>query len=132
MKFQVQVKSGLTIISFKFSSLKLEEPENFKSGQVWKVTNLTWLEIKIIKTWPNLLMIFGRVWPYCGIQSDIPLLLMKFFNALKCIPPTSVESERVFSITGQFATKLRTKLDDDTLSSLVFLKAFIRMRPQTK
>jgi hypothetical protein len=31
-----------------------------------------------------------------------------------------VESERAFSITGQFATKLRTKLDDDTLSSLVF------------
>jgi hypothetical protein len=50
----------------------------------------------------------------------------KLFNALKCIPPTSVESERAFSITGQFATKLRTKLDDDTLSSLVFLKAFYK------
>ena len=32
LKFQVQVRSGLTIISFKFSSLKLEEPENFKSS----------------------------------------------------------------------------------------------------
>ena len=62
----------------------------------------------------------------CGIQSYIPLLLRKLFNALKCIPPTSVESERAFSITGQFATKLRTKLDDDTLSSLVFLKAFYK------
>ena len=45
LKFQVQVKSSLTIISFKFSSLKLEEVENFKSSQVWKVKNLTWLEI---------------------------------------------------------------------------------------
>ena len=43
-------------------------------------------------------------------------------NALQSIPPTSVESERAFSITGQFATKLRTKLADNTLNSLVFLK----------
>ena len=47
LKFQVQVKSSLTIISFKFSSLKLEEPENFKSSQVWKVTNLNLKFIKI-------------------------------------------------------------------------------------
>ena len=40
-------KSSLTIISFKFSSLKLEEPENFKSSQVWKVTNLNLKFIKI-------------------------------------------------------------------------------------
>jgi hypothetical protein len=39
--------------------------------------------------------------------------------------PTSVEIERAFSITGQFATKLRTELDD-ILSSLVFLKAFYK------
>ena len=62
----------------------------------------------------------------CGIQSGIPLLLRKLFNALKCIPQNSVESERAFSITGQFVTKLCTKLDDDTLSSLVFLKAFYK------
>ena len=31
-----------------------------------------------------------------------------------------------YKFTGQFATKLRTKLDDDTLSSLVFLKAFYK------
>ena len=62
----------------------------------------------------------------CGIQSDIPLLLKKLVNVLKCIHPTSVESERAFSITGPFATKLQTKLDDDTLSSLVVLKAFYK------
>jgi hypothetical protein len=39
LKFQVQVRSGLTIISFRFSGLKFEEPKNFKSGQVLKVTN---------------------------------------------------------------------------------------------
>ena len=62
----------------------------------------------------------------CGIQSDIPLLLRKLFTALKCFPPTSVESERAFSITGQFSTKLRTELDDDTLCSLIFSKAFYK------
>ena len=63
---------------------------------------------------------------FIDVSQDIPLLLRKLFNALKCISPTSVESERAFSITGQFVTKLRTKLDDDTLSSLVFLKAFYK------
>ena len=63
---------------------------------------------------------------FIDVSQDIPLLLRKLFNALKCTPSTSVESERAFSITGQFATKLRTKLDDDTLSSLVVLKAFYK------
>ena len=63
---------------------------------------------------------------FIDVSQDIPLLLRKLFNALNCIPPNSVESERAFSITGQFATKLCTKLDDDTLSSLVFLKAFYK------
>ena len=58
-----------------------------------------------------------------GSPSDIPPLLLKLFNALKSIPPTSVDCERAFSITGQYATKLRTSLNDETLDSLVFLKA---------
>ena len=81
--------------------------------------------IKSTKKRPNFIENLCDSYAQCGIQSDIPLLLRKLFNALKCIPPTSVESERAFSITGQFATKLRTKLDD-TLSSLVFLKAFYK------
>ena len=100
-KFQKNVKQKFIVLIFHFRNLKLSKGI-----------------IKIIKTFPNFLM--------CGIQSDIPLLLRKLVNALKCIPPTSVESERAFSITGQFATKLRTKLDDDTLSSLVFLNAFYK------
>jgi hypothetical protein len=54
------------------------------------------------------------------LGDDAYKIIRKLFNALKFICPTSVESERAFSITGQFATKLRTKLDDDTLCSLVF------------
>ena len=69
------------------------------------------------------LIFVKRTYAKCGSPGDIPPLLNKLFNALQSIPPTSVESERAFSITGQFATKLRTKLADNTLNSLVFLKA---------
>ena len=72
---------------------------------------------------PDFVIDLCKTYAKCGSPGDIPPLLNKLFNALQSIPPTSVESERAFSITGQFATKLRTKLADNTLDSLVFLKA---------
>ena len=71
---------------------------------------------------PDFIIDLCKTYAKCGSPGDIPPLLNKLFNALQSIPPTSVESERAFSITGQFATKLRTKLADNTLNSLVFLK----------
>ena len=53
-------------------------------------------------------------------------LLSKLFNALKTIVPSSIESERAFSVTGNFVTKLRTNLGDDTIDALVFLKSHYR------
>lgn len=50
--------------------------------------------------------------------ADIDLL----FNALITIPPTSTESERVFSISNNFCTKVRNSLKYETLDTLVFLK----------
>ena len=72
---------------------------------------------------PDFVIDLCKTYAKCGSPGDIPPLLNKLFIALQSIPPTSVESERAFSITGQFATKLRTKLADNTLDSLVFLKA---------
>lgn len=43
---------------------------------------------------------------------------------LKNIKPTSTDSERVFSIAGNIKTKLRNKLQDNTLNALVFLKSW--------
>ena len=48
------------------------------------------------------------------------------FNALKTIPPTSVEAERAFSSLGLFATKIRSLLQDDTLDALTFFKQTIK------
>ncbi|XP_023230454.1 uncharacterized protein LOC111641584 [Centruroides sculpturatus] len=44
-------------------------------------------------------------------------------NALKTIPPTSIESERAFSAAGLFITKLRTRLSDRSIDHLCFLKS---------
>ena len=53
-----------------------------------------------------------------------PPILDKLFGALKTIPPTSIESERIFSTCGLYVTKLRTRMNDDTLHSLVFLNKY--------
>ena len=45
--------------------------------------------------------------------------------------PTSVESERTFSMCRQFLTYLRTRMDDDTLDTLVFLKIVVLEREET-
>ena len=57
-------------------------------------------------------------------------ILEKLFRALKTIPPSSIESERAFSITGQFVTKLRSTLGDDSIDALVFLKSYYKNKPK--
>lgn len=55
--------------------------------------------------------------------------LEKAYQALLCIEPTSVESERCFSASGRFCTKIRSRLGDEILSDLTFLRAhFLRER----
>ncbi|GFW66483.1 uncharacterized protein TNCV_3310021 [Trichonephila clavipes] len=44
--------------------------------------------------------------------------IIKLCDALKTIPPTSVEAERAFSAAGLFVTKLRTRLSDKRLLSI--------------
>ena len=41
--------------------------------------------------------------------------------ALEGIPISSIEPQRVFSVTGSFVTKTRARLGDDSVDSLVFL-----------
>jgi DNA polymerase III sliding clamp (beta) subunit (PCNA family) len=53
--------------------------------------------------------------------------LKKLLDALKTIPPTSIESERAFSISSNFCTKKRSSLSDKSLNALTFLKYFFLM-----
>ena len=48
--------------------------------------------------------------------------LRKFFEALKSIPPSSIESEKTFCVTGFYNTKFRCSLGDHFINARVFLK----------
>ena len=45
-------------------------------------------------------------------------------EAIKSIRVSSVEAERVFSVSGSVVTKIRTRLADQTVDNLVFLKKY--------
>lgn len=53
-----------------------------------------------------------------------PENLEKLYIALKTIKPTSVEAERAFSALGYFGSKIRNRLNDDTLDALMFLRHY--------
>ena len=53
-----------------------------------------------------------------------PENLEKLFAALKTIRPTLVEPERAFSAMGLFVTKRRSRLNDNTLDALIFLRHY--------
>ena len=54
--------------------------------------------------------------------------IKSLFDALKTIPPTSIESERAFSAVGLFVTKLRTRLSDKSINNLSFLRAYYKRK----
>ena len=45
-------------------------------------------------------------------------------DALKSIPPTTVEAERAFSAAGLFVTKMRCRLGDKIIDELCFLRKY--------
>ena len=47
-------------------------------------------------------------------------------RSLLTIRPTSVEAERAFSATGLFATKIRNRLNDNTLNSMIVMLQFFQ------
>ena len=51
--------------------------------------------------------------------------LSQMYDALKTVPPTSVEAERVFSVTGQFYSEIRSRMSATTVDMLVFVKYFL-------
>jgi len=50
-------------------------------------------------------------------------------SALSSIKPTSTSNERTFSISANFCTKIRSRLADKSLNSLVFLK-YVYLKPK--
>ncbi len=54
------------------------------------------------------------------------ILINNFYQALESIPATSVESERFFSIVGNFLNKKRSRMSFKTLNSIVILNFYYR------
>lgn len=54
--------------------------------------------------------------------------LQTAYSWLLTIPPTSVEAERAFSAAGIFCTKLRSRLSDNSIDTLCFLRAYYQKR----
>lgn len=48
------------------------------------------------------------------------------YKYLLTIPPTSVEAERAFSAAGLICSQLRTRLTDESLSSICFLRGYFQ------
>jgi hypothetical protein len=45
---------------------------------------------------------------------------------LLTIPPSSVESERAFSSAGVLCTRIRTRLSDNVLDDMLFMRAYFQ------
>ena len=52
--------------------------------------------------------------------------LQVLYDALLTIPPTSVESERAFSVFGYFCNKIRCRLQTATINALIFLRQYYK------
>lgn len=57
---------------------------------------------------------------------NLGINLQLAFDYLKTIPPTSVESERCFFSAGLICSKIRSKLEDNTIDKLMFLRHYFR------
>ena len=53
-------------------------------------------------------------------------------DAIRSVPPTSVESERAFSAAGLFVTKLRTRLSDKIINALCLLRGYYNSDKNSK
>lgn len=56
--------------------------------------------------------------------------LERCYIDLTTIPPTSVESERVFSGCGKIVTKIRSSLNDESLDLMCFLRSYFKSEKQ--
>ena len=55
--------------------------------------------------------------------------LQKSLAMLSSLKPTSIASEQAFSVAGQFVTKIRSNLGDETLDALCLLRAYFQEVP---
>ena len=70
----------------------------------------------------NFRVVMGKEMSLFESTNTRPANLESLYQSLKTIRPTSVEPERAFSSMGLFSTRLRTRLSDESLDALVFMR----------
>lgn len=64
-----------------------------------------------------------RIFESIGVRSNYLELAYKYFLP---ISPTSIETERAFSAAGFIRSKVRSRLGDNILEALLFLRSYIQ------
>ena len=59
---------------------------------------------------------------YLGERQRGHYLQKLYYTVLLSIPPTRVESEKAFSVSGQIVTPFRTRLEDNIVDALSFTR----------
>lgn len=89
--------------------------------QALSASNILTKDPKSSKSFASELRIFET-------QGTRTINVSKLFKSILTIQATSSEAERVFSIAAKMCTKVRSRLSDDTINALVFLKYFFKRR----
>ena len=71
----------------------------------------------------NLLAKIRREMTFLEATSEVPSILNHLKKVLESLLPSSVEAERCFSAAGLYITKLRSRLSDEMIDSLCFMRA---------
>ena len=58
-------------------------------------------------------------------SGELPKILKSIKNSLYTLPPSSVEAERCFSVSGLFVTKLRSSLSDTMIENLCLMRGYL-------
>ncbi len=73
----------------------------------------------------TLLGCFKKEFSVLESTGERPSCSEKVYQALLTLPPSSTEAERTFSTAGFFVTKLRSKLGDNVIDTLCFLRSYL-------
>ena len=65
-----------------------------------------------------------------GDDTELSAMLKKLIEALKCVPVSNVVVERLFSASGCFVTKLRSRIGDAMIDSLCVLRSYFQRAPK--
>ena len=101
----------------KFAAF-LKTKENFMSDSEPSIDHLE----KIVK----------REMALFETSKSLPKNLSNLKKSLHSIRPTSVESKRAFSTMNAFATKIRSRLNDDTMDAMIFLRQYFKNKAKNK